>query len=58
MYHFKADKPIYIGGKIVCLIYKHNKMNAKILSDIQYFKYVNNVDFKVIELNKQGIINY
>lgn len=58
IYHFKANKVDYRLGKLIRLVYFHNQINAKILSDIQQYKYKNNVNFEVIELNKKGIIKY
>ena len=58
IFHFRANKVDYMHGKLIRLVYFHNQINAKILSDIQYHKYINNVEFQVIELNKKGIIKY
>jgi hypothetical protein len=58
IFHFKANKVDYRNGKLMRLVYFHNKITAKILSDIQYYKYINNVEFEVTELNKKRIIKY
>lgn len=58
IYHFKADKVVYRGGILMQLLYKPNRLNAKILSDIQYFKYTTGSNFEVIEIMKKGNVKY
>jgi len=58
IYHFKADKVVYHGGILMQLLYKPNRLNAKILSDIQYYKYTTGSNFEVIEIMKKGNVKY
>jgi hypothetical protein len=49
---------VYRGGVLMQLLYKPNRLNAKILSDIQYFKYTTGSNFEVIEIMKKGNVKY
>lgn len=58
MYHFQANIVSYRNGVLVRLIYNSRRMNAKLLSEIQQYKYSNNLDFEVLEVNRKRIIKY
>lgn len=58
IYHFNAKKVTYKEGKLIRLVYNCRQLNAKLLSEIQEYKYRNNLTFEVLEINRKRIIRY